>query len=183
MSRSIPARAVSLASLFLVVACGGLVEEDPSLHEVRVSPKEVGRRDASAPTHLESEAPVTPAHAETCPETEPSEEHWCPKPHAVCLYTDHCSQRPQTAPPTHNYQCTASRWTRINGRYPVACPSTLPATDSPCETACDYEPCAYETACGTTTVVCDRRTGTWQLNDACAAAAPQASADGDAGTR
>lgn len=151
--------------------------EDPAAHDVQRGPSEAGGGDASPPPRPVADSPLPPAKPISCPESEPSEEHWCPKALAVCRYTDDCSQRPSTVPPERSYECRSSRWTRISSRYPVLCPSAMPAMGEPCETTCELPACEYSTPCGTASAVCDLRTGTWQVSGLCPGADAGAVAD------
>jgi hypothetical protein len=188
MNRSTPARAASFASLLfltslpalLAAACGGLVA-DPAERSGELAGGEQGGSRATRPRgQVGSDPPVTPLAPTACPETEPSEQHWCPKAFVVCAYADDCSQRPSAVPAKRSYECTASRWTRMSSRYPVVCPSALPSMGEPCEVTCEYEACNYATPCGTASAVCDHRLGAWQVSGLCADGGSDGGADSDA---
>jgi hypothetical protein len=188
MNRSISARAASFASLrllsslaalaaLLVAACGGLVA-DPAERSGELPSEDGPGSSATRPRgQLDPDPPVTPLAPATCPEAEPSEEHWCPKAFVVCAYADDCSQRPSAVSAKRSYECAASRWTRISSRYPVVCPSALPSMGEPCEVTCEYEACNYATPCGTASAVCDHRLGAWQVSGLCADGGADGGAD------
>lgn len=170
-------------------ACGGRIEETID-DRAKASSDDVARSETTIPRPSKLPCRASspsgdgcgvdvPGERSGCPESEPSEEDFCPRP-LTCRYVDTCSQRPSTVSPTRNYECLGSRWTRVSSVYPVACPKDLPATGDACEPGCGYaSPCAYTTACGAASAACEPRSATWFVTGA----AQQACSDAGAGER